>query len=46
MTVPVAGFDDPVADRGAVAAQRVSEIIDKTVGQQRGELVPQRFQQP
>jgi hypothetical protein len=35
--------DDPVADPPLVAAQRVSGIIDRAVGQQRGELVPQRF---
>ena len=38
--------DDPVRDPGPVAAQRVSGIIDRAVRQQRGELVPQRFQQP
>jgi hypothetical protein len=38
--------DDAVRDPRLVAAQRVSGIINRTVGQQRGELVPQRFQQP
>jgi hypothetical protein len=38
--------DDPVGDPGPVAAQRVRGSIDRAVGQQRGELVPQRFQQP
>jgi len=38
--------DDPVRDPGLVAAQRVRRVIDRPVGQQRGELVPQRFQQP
>jgi hypothetical protein len=38
--------DDPVRDPRPVAAQRVRRVIDGPVGQQRGELVPQRFQQP
>jgi hypothetical protein len=38
--------DDPVGDPLPVAAQRVSGIIDRAVRQQRGELVPKRFQQP
>ena len=38
--------DDPVRDPRLVAAQRVRRVIDRPVGQQRGELVPQRFQQP
>jgi hypothetical protein len=38
--------DDPVTDPRPVTAQRVSGIINRPVGQQRGELVPQRFQQP
>jgi hypothetical protein len=38
--------DDPVADPRPVAAQRVSGIIDRAVGQQRGELVPEGLQQP
>jgi hypothetical protein len=38
--------DDPVADPRLVAPQRVRRVIDGTVGQQHGELVPQRFQQP
>ena len=38
--------DDPVGDPGPVAAQRVSRVMDRAAGQQRGELVPQQFQQP
>jgi hypothetical protein len=38
--------DDPVRDPRLVAARRVSRVIDGPAGQQRGELVPQRFQQP
>ena len=38
--------DDPVGDPRFVAAQRVRGVIDGPVGQQRGELVPQRVQQP
>jgi hypothetical protein len=38
--------DDPVRDPRLVAAQRVGGVIDRPVGQQRGELVRQRFQQP
>jgi hypothetical protein len=38
--------DDPVRDPRLVAAQWVRRVIDGPVGQQRGELVPQRFQQP
>ncbi len=37
--------DDPVGDPGPVAVQRVSRVMDRAVGQQRGELVPHRFQQ-
>jgi hypothetical protein len=38
--------DDPVCDSRPVAAQRVRRVINRPVRQQRGELVPQRFQQP
>jgi hypothetical protein len=38
--------DDPVRDPGPVAAQRVGGVIAGPVGQQRGKLVPQRFDQP
>ena len=38
--------DDPVRDPRLVAAQRVRGVIDGAVGQQRGELVPEGFQQP
>jgi hypothetical protein len=37
--------DHPVGDPRLVAAQRVRGIIDRAVGQQRGELVPEGFQQ-
>jgi hypothetical protein len=38
--------DDPVADPGPVAAQRVSGVIDRARRQKRGELVPEGLQQP
>ena len=38
--------DVPVGDPGAGGGQRVSRVMDRAVGQQRGESVPQRFQQP
>ena len=37
--------DDPVGDPRLVAAQRVRSGVDRAVGQQRGELVPEGFQQ-
>jgi len=36
--------DDPVGDPWLVAAQRVRGDIDRAVGQQRGELVPEGLQ--
>jgi hypothetical protein len=38
--------DDPAADPGPVAAQRVSGVVDGAVGQQGGKLVPEGLQQP
>jgi hypothetical protein len=38
--------DDPIAGPRPVAAQRMGRGVAGTRGQQRGELVPQRFQQP
>ncbi|MGW7638373.1 hypothetical protein [Streptomyces decoyicus] len=38
--------DDPVVDPAPVAAQQVSRIGFGALGQQRGELVPQRLGQP
>ena len=38
--------DDPVAGPPAAAAGRVSTVIDRPVRKQRGEPVPEGFQQP
>lgn len=38
--------DDPVTDTPPVTAQRMSRIVDRPLGQQRRELLPQRLGQP